>query len=854
MKNHLILFVLAASAFVPFACTEEKQTPEADPLPHIAPESLQYDETTSHDTGIGLIWDAEPLIEAGAQSFTLELLKDTSSTVNVVRKTVEVSAKTRKGSHIFSNLTQYERYYARIKANYPEDESTSWTYVMSGSEIAPIEVGVGIVDRIAAWLPPVARVIRATSGTVSVEWSMTGFEEPVRDLTRKARAGIYSDAACSQLIVSWDIVKDFFDTSLKGGRYGGRYLERQPAFVFTGLEAAHDYWVRVDDISSASSVVEGEPLKVTTAESVNKMVGSAKAAEGDYLLREDFDELIWGGSMMDDAVGYSLKNRGTVTSMIPASGAMGELSSEAAANADGYFLVGENTEIGLFSTMKAIIPGTRLADWGYIGAGCSVMSGTLKIGGAKNPAKLVTPPLSNLSSTATVELSFDGEPYYIREPRTVQVLVLSNSPNGAGSLVAPSAGNSRVAATFELEGGYDTHRYTAELVNVRPGDRIAIGGTSVSGTDYNLRLLIDNVSLKVKKYESTEIVVDPLVAELATDGGSRGATSSTLTFHWKKSASSTNAEDIAGAYKIYLYKDAACTDLHVAWVIQNGLSTNRVSNVNEADRFIFTGLAPSTTYWFKAEDLATGAQSPVVSAKTLADPNVMVASAGSAKAGDVLLYEDFSQLIWTGDVVGQACGYTPKDRSYPLYAFTGDNPVGVHTVGSYSYNIVVSEPNDACGLFGTMKTSIPSTRLKDWGVWAQDGSNGRVTNRAGYAQVGNNKCAGMLVTPAMSSLSGKAKVKVSFKGATGYGSDHLDMAIYVYRDSVTPDAGTYVVSSEPVLVKQFVVAGANSWQDFSAEVSGVMPHSRIAIGGVKTSSYQNRMMVDDVKIELVSYE
>ena len=57
------------------------------------------------------------------------------------------------------------------------------------------------------------------------------------------------------------------------------------------------------------------------------------------------------------------------------------------------------------------------------------------------------------------------------------------------------------------------------------GDRIAIGGTSVSGTDTNLRLLIDNVSLKVKKYESTEIVVDPLVAELATDGGSRGATS-----------------------------------------------------------------------------------------------------------------------------------------------------------------------------------------------------------------------------------------------------------------------------------------------------------------------------------------
>ena len=338
------------------------------------------------------------------------------------------------------------------------------------------------------------------------------------------------------------------------------------------------------------------------------------------------------------------------------------------------------------------------------------------------------------------------------------------------------------------------------------------------------------------------------------DGGSRGATSSTLTFHWKKSASSTNAEDIAGAYKIYLYKNAACSDLHVAWVIQNGLATNRTSSVNIANRFIFTGLTPSTTYWFKAEDLSTGAVSPVVSAKTLPDPNVTLASAGSAKAGDVLLYEDFGQLIWTGDVVGQACGYTPKNRGLPLVAFTGDNPVGARTVGGTSYEIAVSEPNDACGLFGTLKTSIPSTRLKDWGVWAQDGSNGRITNRAGYVQVGNNNCAGMLVTPALSSLSGTAKVKVSFKGATGYGADHLDMAIYVYRNAVTPDANTYVVSSEPELVKQFLLPGANAWQDFSAEVSGVTPVSRIAIGGVKTNSYQNRMMVDDVKIELVNYE
>ena len=335
MKRYLIIVTLAVFAAVSFSCTKGKQPSGDDPLPHIAPAALVYDEATSHQNGIGLIWDAEPLIDAGAQSFTLELLKDASSSEDVIGKTVEVSAKSRKGSYIFSDLKQYERYYARIRANYSAEESTAWTYVMSGSDIAPIEVGVGIVDRIATWVRPEFRVIRATSGTISVCWSMTGFEEPVLDLTRKARAGLYADADCSNLIVSWDIVKDFFDTELKGGRYGGRYLERQPGFVFTGLEPLHDYWVRIDDITDADAVVEGQAEKVTTEASSNLMVGTEKVPEGEFILREDFDELLWGGSMMDDAVGYSNKNRGTVSAMVPASGAMGELSSESKADANG---------------------------------------------------------------------------------------------------------------------------------------------------------------------------------------------------------------------------------------------------------------------------------------------------------------------------------------------------------------------------------------------------------------------------------------------------------------------------------------------------------------------------------------
>ena len=153
-----------------------------------------------------------------------------------------------------------------------------------------------------------------------------------------------------------------------------------------------------------------------------------------------------------------------------------------------------------------------------------------------------------------------------------------------------------------------------------------------------------------------------------------------------------------------------------------------------------------------------------------------------------------------------------------------------------------------------MRSSLPSTRLKDWALWAQDGNAGRVTNRAGYVQVGNNGKAGAIVTPPLASLSGKARVKVSFKGATGYGSDHLDMAVYVYRDAVTPN-DSHVVASEPNQVDKFVVTAAFDWQDFSTEVSGVMPNSRIVVGGVANSgTNHNRMMIDDIKIEVIGYE
>ena len=135
-----------------------------------------------------------------------------------------------------------------------------------------------------------------------------------------------------------------------------------------------------------------------------------------------------------------------------------------------------------------------------MGAGCSCMAGTVKIGGSKNPGKLVTPALVNLASTATVELSFDGEPYYIREPRTVQVLVLISSANGTDNLVNPAANHTRVAATFDLEGGYDMRHYAVDLINVQPGDRGQLRQRFVGGFAVELEHMRQNHSVCTNPY------------------------------------------------------------------------------------------------------------------------------------------------------------------------------------------------------------------------------------------------------------------------------------------------------------------------------------------------------------------
>lgn len=130
----------------------------------------------------------------------------------------------------------------------------------------------------------------------------------------------------------------------------------------------------------------------------------------------------------------------------------------------------------------------------------------------------------------------------------------------------------------------------------------------------------------------------------------------------------------AQVYHVKLYSDAECKDLVVGWNASN------VFGITAGNRFRFTfsGLAPATTYYVCVDDKTNDFFSdPLAYATAAAGPQAGATTAGSAKAGDILLAEDFSRVIHGGDIANFAAGYYPPSSNRGTYAAaSGDNPSG----------------------------------------------------------------------------------------------------------------------------------------------------------------------------------
>lgn len=479
---------------VGFVACEKTGTDSTDPI-YPSPEAVVVNDEACGENSIALLFDGRAAIKAGARSFTSNLTPaDTGDPISITREASHPDAC----KPLFENLPAGV-YTASVYATYPDGTTTAPVFV-TDSEGAVVKLKIE-----GATLA--VKPAYATSSSLAFTWSVSGFKDIARDCATAYSFGLYKDAKCKELVVSWqtDADNSIWDEDLADG---------SPQFEFSGLDRNTSYWFVVKDLDNdiASAPVEAKTLDFTIVEpNATELVES-----GGIALAEDFSELVWGGNYLRGSAAYSADDRDLATAFDKAEGINPVNGGDWK-----WYLVGPSVEIGLFNTMKHAVEHSRLGQWGI----CHEVANDndpspicgriahLKLGANSKTALICTPALVNLKSVATVEVSFD-QARYDSDPTTGAVYLLNDSKHGGksgGYEVTPSIEELAPAAEFEIKAGRTFTTEKVVIENVSPGARIGIGpirkdGSTPGSTQH--RMYIDNVIIKVVAYETIKIDLD----------------------------------------------------------------------------------------------------------------------------------------------------------------------------------------------------------------------------------------------------------------------------------------------------------------------------------------------------------
>lgn len=489
MKRLIILLLVALAIF---SCAKQEESEVKTSYP--APEAVTLDDAKCSENAIAVIFDGTAATAAGAESFTVSLVPESGD---------EVTSKKNSGSadawlHEFKNLAK-GKYSVYAVANYAEGKTSEKAFVMdSQGNTSAIVVEGGFLA---------VKLAYSTSSSLAFEWSPSGFEDAIKDCAVPYSFGIYKDSACKELVVSWKTDKDesIWNSDLSEG---------YPQFEFSGLKSGTSYWFSVTDLNRGYTCAPMEAK--TDAFTIVEPSKSGQVEEGDVALAEDFSELVWGGNYLKGSAAYSADDRNIADAFDAAEG-----ENPVGGGKWKWYLVPAGTEIGLFSTMKNAVASSRLQNWGCVnetvnGKPSSTVcgrSGLIKLGAGSYTALLATPVLENLKSTATIELLFD-QALYDSDPTTAAVYVINNSTSASkegGYEVTPAINALEPAAEFTLSAGRAMKTEKITLRNVSPASRIGIGPMRKDGTTPGAsqhRMYLDNVIIKVIKYETTKISLD----------------------------------------------------------------------------------------------------------------------------------------------------------------------------------------------------------------------------------------------------------------------------------------------------------------------------------------------------------
>ena len=326
---------------------------------------------------------------------------------------------------------------------------------------------------------------------------------------------------------------------------------------------------------------------------------------------------------------------------------------------------------------------------------------------------------------------------------------------------------------------------------------------------------------------------------------------------WSGSDWKNHSADFANAYKIILKKG---NDLVVSWNIPANSSIWTVDSFNGCS-FLLTALEPETEYNVLVQNVTEGTE-PVspTTFKTEASKVVTMPSA-PANPGDVILYEDFSDLFITSDLSRGASNYSYENRNVmdARWIAQGEDPVANDVEGRGCYLVA---PSTEVGMFNTIKKYIAITRLSQWGMMAEDNSGGAVCARAGHVKMGaSSKCA-WLVAPEINCLQQTATVELSFDAAVydnwphdaSQGLDPGVIIVEVLNGCTQADnaGNSFVTPGDRIAVTTINLTEA--WTRYTVSIDNINNGARLAVGGHRNGvSGQHRFYIDNIEIKVVSY-
>ena len=327
---------------------------------------------------------------------------------------------------------------------------------------------------------------------------------------------------------------------------------------------------------------------------------------------------------------------------------------------------------------------------------------------------------------------------------------------------------------------------------------------------------------------------------------------------WSGSDWKNHSADFANAYKIILKKG---NDLVVSWNIPANSSIWTSDSYNGCS-FLLTSLEPETEYNVLVQNVSEGTE-PVspTTFKTEASKVVTMPSA-PANPGDVILYEDFSELFITSDLSRGASNYSYDKRSSmdsKEWIAKGEDPVANDVDGRGCYLVA---PSTEVGMFNTIKKYIAITRLSQWGMMSENNTNGAICARAGHVKMGASKMCAWLVAPEINCLQQTATVELSFDAAVydewphdaSKGLDPGVIIVEVLNGCTQADnaSNSYVTASDRIAVTTINLTEA--WTRYTVSIDNINNGARLAIGGHRNGvDGQHRFYLDNIEIKVVSY-